>query len=191
MLSGLLALLLTLPYLGGTINPQGDLHHLPLGIVNADQSPPLPGQSENLGAQITRQITTADTSGQPARWQVMTAQQAQQELASAKVNGVLEIPADFTPSIAALSSTAAHPVRLTMTVLTNPRRGQSRLLSGLLDRPAGCPPVIPGLGRQLGAAPAAAGAPSATRLLLADPVTVTTQVGHPIGAHSDLGLTAF
>ncbi|MFH9554531.1 hypothetical protein [Streptomyces sp. NPDC017435] len=30
-----------------------------------------------------------------------------------------------------------------------------------------------------------------TQLLLADPVTVTTNLGHPIGGHSGLGMSAF
>lgn len=33
--------------------------------------------------------------------------------------------------------------------------------------------------------------PAKLRALLGDPITVTTQVGHPIGKHSGLGLTAF
>jgi ABC-type polysaccharide/polyol phosphate export permease len=39
--------------------------------------------------------------------------------------------------------------------------------------------------------PATAGADATTRLVLADPVAVATQVGHPIGDHSGLGLSAF
>ena len=47
------------------------------------------------------------------------------------------------------------------------------------------------VGKQLTASPATAGANATTRLLLADPITVSTQVGHPIGQHSGLGLSAF
>jgi ABC-type polysaccharide/polyol phosphate export permease len=39
--------------------------------------------------------------------------------------------------------------------------------------------------------PATAGADATTRLVLADPVAIATQVGHPIGDHSGLGLSAF
>lgn len=47
------------------------------------------------------------------------------------------------------------------------------------------------IGRQLTARAPAQGANTTTRALLGDPITVTTQVGHPIGKHSGLGLTAF
>lgn len=188
VLSGLLALLLALLYMGGIVDPNGALRDLPIGIVDTDQGGPPPGQTTNLGAQVTRAVV-ADTSGK-ARWQRLTRAEAKDRLASGKIFGALVVPADFTASVTALT-TANATARPTLTVLTNPGLGSlgSSLASRIAQQTAQQASLT--LGKQLTASPAGARADSTTRLLLADPVTVTTQVGHPIGEHSGLGLSAF
>lgn len=188
VLTGLLALLLSLLYMGGIVNPNGALHDLPIGIVNADRGEPLPGQQENLGTQITRSITSGNSD--TVDWRTLTTAQAQDQLASGKIYGALVVPADFTASVAALT-TANAKARPAITVLTNPGMGSfgSSLASRITQQAAQQASLA--IGRELTAAPATAQAGSTGRLLLADPVTVTTKVGHPIGEHSGLGLTAF
>ncbi|MFF1676522.1 YhgE/Pip domain-containing protein [Streptomyces sp. NPDC058256] len=188
VLTGLLALLLSLLYMGGIVNPNGALHDLPIGIVNADRGEPLPGQQENLGTQITRSITSGNSD--TVDWRTLTTAQAQDQLASGKIYGALVVPADFTTSVAALT-TANAEARPAITVLTNPGMGSfgSSLASRITQQAAQQASLA--IGKELTAAPATAQAGSTERLLLADPVTVTTKVGHPIGGHSGLGLTAF
>ncbi|MCX4979006.1 YhgE/Pip domain-containing protein [Streptomyces sp. NBC_00620] len=188
VLTGLLALLLSLLYMGGIVNPNGALHDLPIGIANADRGEPLPGQQENLGTQITRSITSGNSD--TVDWRTLTTAQAQDQLASGKIYGALVVPADFTASVAALT-TANAKARPGITVLTNPGMGSfgSSLASRITQQAAQQASLA--IGRELTAAPATAQAGSTGRLLLADPVTVTTKVGHPIGEHSGLGLTAF
>ncbi|MGW3408473.1 YhgE/Pip domain-containing protein [Streptomyces sp. NPDC000888] len=188
VLTGLLALLLSLLYMGGIVNPNGALHDLPIGIVNADRGEPLPGQQENLGTQITRSITSGNSD--TVDWRTLTTAQAQDQLASGKIYGALVVPADFTASVAALT-TANAKARPAITVLTNPGMGSfgSSLASRITQQAAQQASLA--IGKELTAAPATAQAGSTERLLLADPVTVTTKVGHPIGGHSGLGLTAF
>ncbi|WP_262059789.1 SNG1 family protein [Streptomyces sp. STR69] len=186
VLSGLLALLLSLLYMGGIVNPQGDLHDLPIALVNADQGEPLPGQQENLGTQITRTILS-DTSSDKAEWRALTLRQAQDELDSGKVYGALVVPAGFTDSVAALT-TASATARPTLTVLTNPGKGSlGSSMAGQITT-AAAHQASQTIGKQL---TATAGADSAHKLLLADPVGVTAQVGHPLGSRSGLGLSAF
>ncbi|QUW78105.1 DUF3533 domain-containing protein [Streptomyces mirabilis] len=191
VLCGLLAFLLSLLYMGGIVNPNGELRHLPIGIVNTDQGGPLPGQTTNLGTQISRSVTagTSGTSGK-ADWQHLTLAQAQDRLASGKIYGALVVPADFTTTTAALT-TANATTRPTLTVLTNPGMGSlgSSLASRITQQAAQQASLA--IGEQLMASPATAQADATTRLVLADPVAVATQVGHPIGDHSGLGLSAF
>ncbi|MGW0950350.1 YhgE/Pip domain-containing protein [Streptomyces sp. NPDC002623] len=185
VLTGLLALLLSLLYMGGIVNPQGDLHDLPIALVNADTGKPLPGQKQNLGTQISAAIT-ADSAGGKAEWHTLTRAQAQDELDSGKVYGALVIPSDFTDSVAALT-TARATERPVITVLTNPGKGSlGSSLASQITTAAGHQ-ASQTIGKQL----TTATADSRTKLLLADPVAVTTQVGHPLGNHSGLGLTAF
>ncbi|WP_427919197.1 YhgE/Pip domain-containing protein [Streptomyces sp. cg40] len=187
ILTGLLALLLSLLYMGGIVNPQRELHDLPIALVNADTSEPLPGQKQNLGARIAAAIT-ADTSSDTAEWRTLTRAQAQDELDSGKVYGALVIPSDFTDSVAALT-TAKATERPVITVLTNPGKGSlgSSLASKITTTAAQQASTT--IGKQLTAAVPKADATQ--KLLLADPVQIATQVGHPLGDHSGLGLSAF
>jgi YhgE/Pip-like protein len=191
VLTGLLAFLLSLLYMGGIVNPNRELHDLPIALVNSDTGKPLTGQQQNLGTQIAHSIVT-NTSSSAAGWRQLTRAQAQNELDAGKVYGALVIPADFTTSVAALTTTNAT-TRPTITVLTNPGKGSlgSSLASKISTTAAQQASLT--IGKQLTAATASASAKpdSTTKLLLADPVAVTTQVGHPIGNNSGIGLTAF
>lgn len=188
ILTGLLALLLSLLYMGGVVNPNADLRDLPIAVVNEDRGAPPPGQRENLGAQIAATIA-ADSAGGKAGWRTLTRAQAQDQLDSGKIYGALVVPAGFTDSVTALTTTRATR-QPTITVLTNPGKGSlgSSLASQITTQAAHRASAT--IGRRLTAS-AGAEADATARLLLADPVDVVTRVGHPIGAHSGLGLTAF
>ncbi|MER6387315.1 DUF3533 domain-containing protein [Streptomyces sp. NPDC001523] len=188
VLTGLLALLLSLLYMGGIVNPAWDLHDLPIALVNDDTGKPPAGQKENLGAQVTTAIA-ADTGGGKADWRTLTRAQAQDQLDSGKVYGALVVPAGFTNTVTALTTSRATE-QPTITVLTNPGKGSlgSSLASQITTKAAH--QASQSLGRQLTASAGTRSSPT-VRLLLADPVNVVTRVGHPIGTNSGLGLTAF
>lgn len=184
-LSALVALLLSLLYMGGILSPSDNLHRLPIALVDEDRSRPLPGQEENLGKQITDSIVAAGTSN-TVQWRRLGREEAQDALASGKVYGAFVVPKGFTSSVAALTTDRAT-VRPTLTVLTNPGVGSlgSSMAAQINQKAAGQASLT--IGKQLADSAAA----PTTRLLLTDPVDVTTRVGHPIGRHSGLGLTAF
>ncbi|MFE7098270.1 YhgE/Pip domain-containing protein [Streptomyces erythrochromogenes] len=188
ILTGLLALLLSLLYMGGTVNPDAQLQNLPIALVNEDTGNPPPGQRQNLGTQITASIA-ADPAGGKAQWRELSLAQARDQLDSGKVYGALVIPAGFTDAVTALSTGAATRLP-TLTVLTNPGKGSlGSSLAGQITTQA-AHRASRAVGEQLTEAAGASAAPT-TKLLLADPVDVVTQVGHPIGPRSGLGLTAF
>ncbi|WP_405787005.1 SNG1 family protein [Streptomyces sp. NBC_00029] len=188
ILTGLLALLLSLLYMGGIVNPNADLHDLPIALVNDDKGEPPQGQQQNLGTQITAAIA-ADPAGGKADWRELTLVQAQDQLDSGQIYGALVVPAGFTDSVTALPTSAATKLP-TITVLTNPGKGSlGSSLAGQITTQA-AHRASRAVGEQLTAAAGAQASPTA-KLLLADPVEVVTQVGHPIGTHSGLGLTAF
>ena len=185
VLSALVALLLSLLYMGGILSPSDNLHRLPVALVDEDRGSPLPGQQENLGKQITDSIVSAG-SADTVRWRRLGSAEAQDALASGKVFGALVVPENFTASVAALATDRAT-VRPTLTVLTNPGVGSlGSSMAAQINQNAAHRASLT-IGKQL----SAAGAVPTTRLLLTDPVAVTTRVGHPIGRHSGLGLTAF
>lgn len=94
LLSALVALLLSLLYMGGILDPAGNLHQMPIAIVNEDQGPPLPGQRESLGAQATQSILSR--TGDDVRWRRLSESQARDQIASGRLYGALVIPANFT-----------------------------------------------------------------------------------------------
>ncbi|MEU6236906.1 DUF3533 domain-containing protein [Kitasatospora sp. NPDC047058] len=195
--------LLSLLYMGGIVNPRGDLHRLPIGLINSDQGAVVAGQQLNLGAQITEGIADAPDPGDQVNWRLLDRAGADDLLSKGKLAGALEVPAGFTAAVAALGTPAGPqpPPRPTMTVLTNP--GVGSLASSLASQisQAAARQASVQLGKTLTAQaqaqaqqpgqPAGGGATNAAALQLADPVTVEVTVGHPIGAHSGLGLTAF
>jgi YhgE/Pip-like protein len=189
LLAGLVAMGLSLLYMGGITNPGGHLHHLPIALVNGDTGQPPPGQQQNIGSLVADAVAAGTPPGQVS-WHRVSLAQAQEELDSGKVFGALVIPADFTAAVTALTTPHAT-ARPTLTVLTNPGLGSlgSSLASQINQGAAQQASTT--IGRQLAAQAAAAGADSTTRQLLADPVAVTVKPGHPIGRHSGLGLTAF
>ncbi|WNI26598.1 DUF3533 domain-containing protein [Streptomyces sp. ITFR-16] len=189
LLSILVTLVLSLLYMGGILTPARSLDQLPIALVNADTGAPLPGQRENLGTQVSAAVV-ASTPGKQVRWHRVSRAEAQQKLAAGKVFGALEIPGDFTASVGRLT-TARATVRPTMTVLTNPGAGSlgSSLAAQIAQKAAQQSSLS--IGKQLTKSATAAGANATTRLLLTDPVAVSTRVGHPIGEHTGLGLSAF
>ncbi|MFH8398101.1 YhgE/Pip domain-containing protein [Streptomyces anulatus] len=188
VLTGLLALLLSLLYMGGILTPEGSLHRLPIALVNQDTGKPSPGARQNLGTQLTDRII-ASTPEDDVQWRRLTREGAQDQLAAGKVYGALVVPPDFTSTVRSLAGT--HPQRPTLTVLTNPGMGSlGSSMAGKISQQA-AQEATSAIGRQLSSSPELTGAPAATRLLLTDPVAVDTHVGHPIGKHSGLGLSAF
>ncbi|WP_030238132.1 YhgE/Pip domain-containing protein [Streptomyces sp. NRRL S-350] len=194
ILCGVLAVVLSLLYMGGIVNPTGHLHRLPIALVNADQGAPPPGRPENFGTRLTKAIVAGTPSGTVA-WRQVDEAGMRDELATGKVYGALLVPKDFTAATTALVTGGATE-RPTVTVLTNPGLGSlgSSLASQIAQNAAHQASLA--AGRELLAALPAAPAPgpdtgATARLLLADPIAVTTQVGHPIGSHSGLGLSAF
>ncbi|MFI9210136.1 YhgE/Pip domain-containing protein [Streptomyces sp. NPDC053253] len=186
VLSALVAVGLSLLYMGGILNPSENLHRLPVALVDEDRGPTLPGQRETLGKQITDSVVATGSSKTSVDWRRLDRAEAQDALASGEIFGALVVPENFTASVAALTTNRAT-VRPTLTVLTNPGLGSlGSSLTAQINQNAAHQASLT-IGKQL----AASTDDPTTRLLLADPVAVTTQVGHPIGRHTGLGLTAF
>jgi YhgE/Pip-like protein len=189
VLCSLVTLFLSLLYMGGIVDPNDSLRRLPIALVDSDQGPPLPGQQQPLGAQLSRAVI-ASAPSRAVEWRRLDQTRMQDQLASGKLYGALVIPAGFTASVGALTTPKATG-RPILTVLTNPALGSlgSSLASQISQTAAHKSSLA--IGRQLTARARAEGAEPTVRALLADPVAVTVRPGHPIGRHSGLGLTAF
>ncbi|MFJ1975459.1 YhgE/Pip domain-containing protein [Streptomyces sp. NPDC087903] len=195
VITGVLALLFAVLYVGANIDPAGHMKNLPVGLVNADKGAAVGGKQVNLGAEIAGSIRKSTAGGDKIDWRVMGEREMKEELGKGKLYGALVVPGDFTSSVTALTGTAANrtPVRPALTVLTNQSAGSlgSSLARVATTRAAESASLHIGKGLTAQAGAEAAKLPTAARVLLADPAAVTVRDGHPLDSHSGLGLTAF
>ncbi|QLH25424.1 SNG1 family protein [Streptomyces sp. Rer75] len=195
VITGVLALLFTVFYVGANIDPVDHMKKLPVGLVNADTGAAVGGKQVNLGARITESIKKSTTSGDKIDWRVMNEKEVKEELGEGKLYGALVVPDNFTSSVTALTSTAdtKSPVRPTLTVLTNQSAGSLGSSLARTASTAAAESASLQVGKELTAQNGAEQAklPAAARVLLADPAAVTVEDGHPLDSHSGLGLTAF
>jgi len=195
VITGVLALLFAVLYVGANIDPAGHMKNLPVGLVNADKGAAVGGKQVNLGAQITDSIGKSTAGGDKIDWKVMDEREVKEELGKGKLYGALVVPADFTSSVAALTGTTAAetPVRPALTVLTNQSAGSLGSSLARVATTQAAENASLHIGKELTAqiGPAQEKLPAAARVLLADPAAVTVKDGHPLDSHSGLGLTAF
>ncbi|MFI7501736.1 SNG1 family protein [Streptomyces sp. NPDC049687] len=195
VITGVLALLFAVLYVGANIDPAGHMKNLPVGLVNADKGAAVGGKQVNLGAQITESVRKSTAGGDKIDWKVMDEREVKEELGKGKLYGALVVPADFTSSVAALTGTTAAetPVRPALTVLTNQSAGSLGSSLARVATTQAAESASLRIGKELTAQTGAQQAklPAAARVLLADPAAVTVKDGHPLDSHSGLGLTAF
>ncbi|MGW0425445.1 DUF3533 domain-containing protein [Streptomyces sp. NPDC003015] len=195
VITGVVALLFSIFYVGSNIDQAGHTKNLPVGLVNSDKGASVGGKPLNLGTQITGSIKTSTAGGDKIDWKVMGEKKVKEELGKGKLFGALVVPADFTSSVTALtgSSAADNPVRPQLTVLTNQSAGSMGSNIARQAATTAAENASLQVGKQLTAQAGAQQAqlPTAARVLLADPATVTVKDGHPLDSHSGLGLTAF
>ncbi|MFB7513474.1 YhgE/Pip domain-containing protein [Streptomyces sp. NPDC056144] len=197
---GLLSFVLSLLYLGANNDPVGSLKDLPVALVVEDRGAEVGGKHVDLGAQVAEQITASSQLEDKVAWQRVDRAAADELLDSNKVYGALVIPEDFSASVAALAGPVQNrPHPPAMTVLTNPAAGSfGSSMAAEINRE-----VVHTTSTQLGErltallskrsahAATAAKPGAAAQLMIADPITVTVEEGHPLGDHSGLGLSAF
>lgn len=190
----LLIFVMTLVYLGFTINPTGHLHVLPVAIVNEDVGATVGSRHVDLGEQVASGLSDSRAVASRLSLRAGTLAAMESRMNVGKEYATIVIPAGFTASLLAIDDEASHAskpaVRPTIQLLTNPRAGTTgaSLATGVLE------PALAQASRQIGTglkptSPRTANA--ATSILLADPITVDTVTYRPLPSHTALGLSAF
>ncbi|WSQ14341.1 SNG1 family protein [Streptomyces sp. NBC_01231] len=194
VITGVLALLFTVFYVGANIDPVDHMKNLPVGLVDADKGAAVGGEQVNLGAQISESIKKSTASGGKIDWKVMDEKEMKEEIGKGKLYGALVVPADFTSATTALTgATTGTPARPTLTVLTNQSAGSVGSSLARTATTQAAENASLQVGKELTAQSGTGRAqlPAAARVFLADPAAVTVKDGHPLDSHSGLGLTAF
>ncbi|TCO49046.1 YhgE/Pip-like protein [Kribbella antiqua] len=99
IITGVLALLFTVFYVGANIDPVDHLENLPVGLVNADKGAAVGGKQVNLGAQITESIKKSTASRDKIDWKVMDQRELKEELARASCTARSSCPATSPPRL--------------------------------------------------------------------------------------------
>lgn len=197
LIAAVVSMLFALLYVGGNVNPKGNLRDLPVALVNSDTGAEINGRHVNLGEQVVSGIQKAAKGEKSIDWQVVSREEADKRLGRGKVFGALVIPADYSATVAGLTAPQPAPqgkaTPPTMTVLTNQAAGSigSSMSSQAAQKAAHAASAQLGqeLLKQAGAQKTPL--PTAAQLKLADPVTVNVADGHPVGPRSAMGLSAF
>ena len=184
---------MTALYIGSATDPLAHLSGLPVAVVNQDRGAAAGTQRLQVGQQIEAGLLAAPAVTGRLRLEVMTLHQAEQAMDRDSLYATLLIPPGLTGNLLTAAglrpgvATAAPKVE----ILINQRAGTvgTSLATGILQ------PAMAVASREIGrhlaaVVPAGSQAP-ATRLLLADPVTVTIVPYRPLPNNAGLGLTAF
>ncbi|GHG75572.1 YhgE/Pip domain-containing protein [Streptomyces griseocarneus] len=186
--------LFALLYVGGNVNPKGNLRDLPVALVNSDRGADTGGKHVNLGDQVVSGIKKNAANNHSIDWQVLSRKEADKRLGQGKVFGALVVPKDFTAAVSGLTSPQQkQAARPTLTVLTNQSAGSigSSMASQATQKAAHAASAQ--IGKELLSRANKQGArlAPAAQLMLADPAAVEIADGHPVGSHSAMGLSAF
>ncbi|MFI6169296.1 YhgE/Pip domain-containing protein [Nocardia sp. NPDC051052] len=178
-----LALALPAVYLGGTLDPSGNLRGLAVAMVVESQTTSSIDAAERVGAAITQGIDQAAIQLIP-----MTAEQEREQMNGGKIFGAVRIPADFNTEIARLMSGAPGPATHAVIHLdTNP--AAATMSTGLFT--GNLTPVAAAVSANLGAKMAQNAPTAAAATALANPFSVATAPLTALPARNGFGTSVF
>jgi len=186
---------MTALYIGSVVDPLAHLRGLPVAVVNQDRGATVGSQHLEVGQQVQAGLLASPVVSGRLQLELLTLPQAEQAMGRDGLYATVVIPPGFTTSLVNLAGLhvagTAPSTAPRMTILTNQRAGTQGvgLATGILQ------PALAVASRQIGqhlTALVPAGALTGeTKVLLANPVTVTTAQYQPLPANTALGLSAF
>ena len=186
---------MTAVYVWSVVNPLAHLSGLPVAVVDQDRGAMVGTQRLKIGQQVAAGLLASPAVSGRLHLVASTLPQAEQSMDRNGLYATLVIPPGFTASLLnAAGLHVASPAAITapqLEILTNERAGTvgTELAAGILQ------PALAVASHQIGqhlAALVPAGAlTGAVRVLLGNPVTVTTAQYRPLPANTALGLSAF
>jgi YhgE/Pip-like protein len=195
VLASVVVIAITALYISAVVNPLAHLRGLPVAVVNQDRGAMAGSQHLRIGQQVESGLLSSLAVSGRLQLQVSSLSQAKQVMDSDGAYAAVVIPADFTASLLNVSGPhVANPAASAaplIEVLTNERAGSEGvgLATGILQ------PALAAASRQIGrrltALVPVSARTGATKVLLANPVTVTTRQYLPLPASTALGLSDF
>jgi YhgE/Pip-like protein len=183
---------MTTLYIWSVVNPLAHLHGLPVAIVNQDRGATIGTQHLETGQQVQVGLLTAPAVSHWLHLEVSSLPQAERAMSRGDLYATVVIPPDFTTSLLSVSVlNTPSAIKPQIQILTNQRAGTigTQLATGILE------PALAAASHQIGqhltALVPATARTGATKVILADPVTVTTPQYRPLPPSTALGLSPF
>jgi YhgE/Pip-like protein len=175
-------------YLGGILNPTSNLRHFPVAVVNQDAGPE--------GKQVVDGLVSGLNPDQ-FDVRVLSADEADRQLDTARIYGLVQVPSDFSAKLQALGQGALQPGHLTqpvITISTNPRAGELGSSIAGLTLAKAVKELNAHVGQQLSAKVAQASGsplPGGVSLVLSAPIEIQVNDHDPLPNGTGNGLSAF
>jgi YhgE/Pip-like protein len=183
---------MTTLYIWSVVNPLAHLRGLPVAIVNEDRGATIGSQHLQAGQQVQAGLLAAPAVTHWLHLDVSSLPRAERAMSRGDLYAAVVIPPDFTTnllSVSVLNTPGASEPQIQ--ILSNQRAGTIgvQLASGILQ------PALAAASHQIGqrltALVPATARTGATKVILADPVAVTTVQYRPLPPSTALGLSPF
>jgi YhgE/Pip-like protein len=183
---------MTTLYIWSVVNPLAHLRGLPVAVVNQDRGATVGSQHLEVGEQVQAGLLANRAVSHWLHLEVSSLPEAEGAMSRGALYATVVIPPDLTASllsVSVLNTPGATEPRIQ--VLTNQRAGTvgTQLATGILQPALGA--ASQQIGRDLTALMPASELRGATKVVLADPVTITTVQYRPLPPGTALGLSAF
>lgn len=198
-IGAILIAIMTVLYVGSTVDPVSHMHDLPVSVVNEDAGVQTGlGRRSNAGEVIVRALLSAPAVSEKLSMRVSTFTEAKERMDRGASYATVVIPPGLTKELLAIGTnaqaTSATQAGLPQVrILTNVRAGTegASLASGVLQ-PA-LARISHAVGAEIARQTTRGGAPpsAATSAVLANPLLVATTPYRPLAKKAALGLSAF
>jgi hypothetical protein len=172
-------------YLASTVDPQGNVRDLPVGLVVEPQQTT---EGPDMAANVAKAITSHSSGKLDVRR--MSATHLRTLMGEDRISGAVVIPADFNHSLMSLFPGSAKPIVPTIRIRTN--AGDGGIAGGLVT--GNLTPLLGAVAKGLGAKLLHASAtpvPPANATLLAQPFHIVSAPYAALPANSGFGTSAF
>ncbi len=186
---------MTALYIGAVVDPLAHLHGLPVAVVNQDRGATVGSQHLDVGQQIQAGLLSSPAVSDRLHLEVTSLPEAEQEMGRDGLYATLVIPPTLTSSLLYVAGlggpSATAGAAPQVEILINERAGTvgTSLATGVLQPALAV--ASHRIGGHLAALVPASSLTGATKVLLANPITVVITQYRPLPANSALGLSAF
>jgi YhgE/Pip-like protein len=183
---------MTTLYIWSVVDPLAHLKGLPVAVVNQDRGATVGSQRLEIGGQIQTGLLGNRAVSHWLHLEVSSLPEAQRAMSRGDLYATVVIPPDLTANLLGVSVlNAPGATEPQIQILANQRAGTvgTQLATGILQ------PALAAASHQIGqrltALMPAGALTGATKVILADPVAVTTVQYLPLGPSTALGLSPF